>query len=208
MKKTSFLLSSFIFVFIGMICGCKTLNKPVTKNRPISKSASYVVKKMKKITMPFIENRGQTDKEVAYYAKTFGGTVFVTKKGDLVYTLSAKKGWVVLRERFVNATVSEVKGENKSITKVNYFKGKMRITNISTYNYVNLGEIWKGVEVKIRAYGDKIEKIFYIKPGVKVEQIKATIEGADSLKVTRDGRLKVMTPKGRSILQNLLLIKK
>jgi hypothetical protein len=32
-----------------------------------------------KLQMPFIENKGQVHEDVAYYAKTFGGTVFVTK---------------------------------------------------------------------------------------------------------------------------------
>ncbi len=37
--------------------------------------------------MPFIENEGQVDGTVAFYAKTFGGTVYVTHKGEIVYSL-------------------------------------------------------------------------------------------------------------------------
>ncbi|HLE87209.1 MAG TPA: hypothetical protein VI727_06065 [Candidatus Brocadiaceae bacterium] len=37
--------------------------------------------------MPFIANEGQVDERVAFYAKTFGGTVFVTKDGDIMYSL-------------------------------------------------------------------------------------------------------------------------
>src|SRR3990172_4807814 len=37
--------------------------------------------------MPFIANEGQVDERVAFYSKTFGGTVFVTKDGDIVYSL-------------------------------------------------------------------------------------------------------------------------
>ncbi len=37
--------------------------------------------------MPFIANDGQTDEKVRFYAKTFGGTVFVTKEGAIVYAL-------------------------------------------------------------------------------------------------------------------------
>ena len=32
--------------------------------------------------MHFIANEGQVDEQVAFYAKTFGGTVFVTKNGE------------------------------------------------------------------------------------------------------------------------------
>ena len=36
---------------------------------------------------PFIANNGQSDGRVAFYVNTFGGTVFVTKDGEIVYTL-------------------------------------------------------------------------------------------------------------------------
>jgi len=40
------------------------------------------------IQVPFIENQGQIkDERVKYYAKTLGGTVFITYEGELVYSL-------------------------------------------------------------------------------------------------------------------------
>ena len=49
-------------------------------------SAAFA-QKTKKLQIPFIANNGQVDKQVKYYAKTFGGTVFVTKEGEIVYSL-------------------------------------------------------------------------------------------------------------------------
>ena len=43
--------------------------------------------KTRKLQMPFIANNGQVDEQVEFYAKTFGGTVFVTKDGEIVYAL-------------------------------------------------------------------------------------------------------------------------
>ena len=37
--------------------------------------------------MPFIANNGQVDEQVEFYAKTFGGAVYVTKDGEIVYAL-------------------------------------------------------------------------------------------------------------------------
>ena len=48
---------------------------------------SEVIRKTAKLQMPFIANEGQVDERVAFYAKTFGGTVFVTKNGEIVYAL-------------------------------------------------------------------------------------------------------------------------
>jgi len=44
-------------------------------------------RKTKKLQIPFIANNGQVDEQVRFYAKTFGGTVFVTKNGEIVYSL-------------------------------------------------------------------------------------------------------------------------
>jgi len=47
-----------------------------------------ILNKVYTLQIPFIENKGQIkDESVRYYAKTFGGTVFVTKDGKLVYSL-------------------------------------------------------------------------------------------------------------------------
>ena len=43
--------------------------------------------KTMKLYMPFIANKGQMDERVKFYANTFGGTVFVTKDGEIVYAL-------------------------------------------------------------------------------------------------------------------------
>ena len=166
--------------------------------------------------MPFIANKGQVDEQVEFYAKTFGGTVFVTKDGEIVYALpkteksecrlgeaertqqsnpksaiqnlsptsiGIPKSGVTLREEFIGARVKTIQGEDPSVTKVNYFKGsdpsKWK-TNVSTYDYVNLGEIYKGIELRLKAYGDNVEKLFCVKPGADPEQIRISLSGIQS----------------------------
>jgi len=82
---------------------------------------------------------------------------------------------------------------------VSYFLGKDKkkwVSGVSTYDYVSLGEIWKGIELKVRAYGNNVEKLFYINPQTGVNEIKIRLEGAKKLEVAKDGRLKVVTEKG------------
>ena len=50
-------------------------------------SKEEVAHKMQSIQIPFVANNGQVDKQVKFYANTFGGTVFVTKDGEIVYSL-------------------------------------------------------------------------------------------------------------------------
>ena len=169
------------------------------------KDKREILNKVYTLQIPFIENKGQIKGEsVRYYAKTFGGTVFVTKDGKLVYSLpkfetkEKVKGWVI-KEGLVGASISNVKGEEEAVTKVSYFKGKDPSKwerNISTYNLISVGEVYKGIGLKLKAYGKNVEKLFYIKAGANPESIKIKIEGAKSLRVNEAGELEVETGLG------------
>jgi len=54
-------------------------------------SKAEVVQKTAKLQMPFIANNGQTNERVKFYANTFGGSVFVTKDGEIVYALPGSR---------------------------------------------------------------------------------------------------------------------
>ena len=87
---------------------------------------------------------------------------------------------VALKEQFVGAKVKTIQGEDPSVTRVNYFKGKDPSkwkTNISTYDVINLGEVYDGIELKLKAYGNNVEKLFYVKPGADPAQIKVRLNG-------------------------------
>jgi len=186
-----FILFSFTYSAIGTVV--KEKNKREILNNV------YTLK------IPFIENKGQIKgQSVKYYAKTFGGTVFITKDGKLVYSLpkfetkEKVKGWVI-KESLVGTSISNVKGEEEAVTKVSYFKGKDPSKwerNISTYNLISLGEVYKGIGLKLKAYGKNVEKLFYVKAGANPESIKIKIEGAKSLRVNEAGELEVETGLG------------
>ena len=90
------------------------------------------------------------------------------------------KSGVALREGFIGAKIKTIQGEEKSVTNVNYFKGKDPSkwkTNISTYDIVSLGEVYEGIELKLKAYGSNVEKLFCVKPGADPDQIKIKLSG-------------------------------
>ncbi|CAD7781315.1 Beta-propeller repeat protein [Candidatus Methanoperedenaceae archaeon GB50] len=190
-------ITAFILLFIFNYSAIGSVVKEKDKKEILNKA--YTLK------IPFIENKGQIKGEsVKYFAKTFGGAVFVTKDGKLVYSLpkfekkEKVKGWVI-KESLVGASISNVKGERKAVTKVSYFKGKDPSNwkrDISTYNLVSLGEVYKRIELKVKAYGKNVEKLFYVKAGANPESIKIKIEGAKSLRVNENGELEVETGLG------------
>ncbi len=161
--------------------------------------------KLMSINISFIKNQGQVDERVSFYAKTFGGTLFVTKEGKLVYSLP-KHEWkdkvklLALEEVLLGAKIKEVKGTKESITKVNYFIGndpKKWRKNIPTYEAITLGEVYKGISLTLKAYGKNVEKIFRIKPGADPNVIRLSIKGAKELKIDKkSGELVVITELG------------
>ena len=165
------------------------------------------------VRVPFIANRGQTNPAVAYYAPTFAGTVYVTKKGEIVYSLPASPkdtrgsalgvakafgaGWT-LTEIPVRGR-ARVAAERPAEAQVNYFIGNDPArwrSGIPTYEGVSFGEVWPGVFLSLRAHGDNVEKLFTVRPGAEPSCIRMRVAGAKSLRVNEAGALVATTGLG------------
>jgi hypothetical protein len=208
-------ISLLTFVFI-VVSGCLIHLFPclaAASVRDVSfLEESKTVTRVQRLGIPFIPNQGQVDKRVKFYAKTFGGTIFVTEKGEVVYFLpriekergsqgrlkQARRGWV-LKEEFVGGRVKEVRAEEEAVTKVSHFIGDDSSAwraDMATYGLVNLGEAYEGIEVKLRAYGSSVEKLFYVKGGADPDRIRLRLHGGESLRVNEAGELEVSTGFG------------
>ena len=88
---------------------------------------------------------------------------------------------VAIKETLVGGRVQEITGNEKAVTKVSYFKGndpsQWKINN-STFDVVSLGEIYDGIELKLKAYGNNVEKLFCVKPDANLDQIQVKLSGA------------------------------
>ncbi|MBN2106918.1 MAG: SBBP repeat-containing protein [Deltaproteobacteria bacterium] len=156
--------------------------------------------------VPFIENRGQADKSVRYYAHMQEATVFVTADGMLGYCVapggSAGKERLVIREKFVAAGGLRVQGDNRSPAVINYFKGGSQarwLRNLPASMTISLGEVYKGIETKIQATAATVEKLFIVKPHARADRISIAVEGAHNLSVSKQGCLQLDTGKGMLI---------
>ncbi len=176
-----------------------------------------IAAKVASLAVPFVRNAGQFNVEVKYAADLFSGRFFLTRK-ELVYSLlttSHQKGarpdrparemepqenlpgqGLAFREFFVDKKGNKIDfaptGENRAETEISYFRGsdagKWR-SGVAAYQSVSLGEVYAGVEVKLKASGKNVEKIFYVSPRGDAARIKIGVTGVDGLKVAEDGRL-------------------
>src|SRR5207245_4355764 len=159
------------------------------------------------LSLPFIQNMGQLNPQVRYYANTFAGTVFVTNEG-LTYSIpdpsnersSAKESrtYSVIQEDFAGKEL-KISGVQKSSAGVSYFIGNSKkdwYTDIPTYDTLSLGTLYPGINLDLKAHGKNVEKVFTISPSGDVKDIKVGVSGVQKLKVDDDGKLLLYTEKG------------
>lgn len=150
------------------------------------------------IRVPFQENAGQYPPDVAYGARMFAGSVFVTREGGIVYSLFGRQDGGtprkahVIRETLVGGKPREVSGEDPSPAKVSRFSGNdpaKWIREIRAWDTVRLDEVYESVDVRLKARGGSVEKVFHVRPGADPSAIRLLMEGADRLAVNERGEL-------------------
>jgi hypothetical protein len=159
-----------------------------------------------RILIPFVENKGQLkETDVLFYSSTFACMVSVNNDGTIGYRLAEDKTGeiaqpVVIRERVAGVSKTAPSGEQKAVAKVSCFRGRdpeRWVKDISTFNAVDMGEIYEGIRLNLQARGNNVEKIFHIRPTADPKKIRVRIDGAEALKLTPEGELEVHTRAGR-----------
>lgn len=193
------LLLFLVVVAFSASNGLNAGTPPVTTGSPTAGDD------LKRATLhiPFIKNVGQASDDVAYYADTFGGALLVKKQGrlELVVPQSSdnKTRHSIIGETFVGARINAIKGSSAAVTKVSYFLGNKPEnwhSNIPTYETVSLGDIYDDIELKLKAYGNNVEKLFHVRPGADPGSIRVKLSGTESINITESGSLALKTKHG------------
>src|SRR5215468_4339925 len=204
MMRTSsfrFVVSRLAVIALAASCSPRTAAPPTT---------AEVAERLNHLAVPFVENAGQSDPRVAYYAPTFAGTVFVTGEGELVYAVPAREdraqaagprdsasGWT-LTERFVDGHPTPT-GAHPAATHLSVFTGNDPTRwqrDVPSYADVDLGAVWPGISVTLAAHGNQVEKVFTVQPGAVPDAIRVRVAGAQGLAVADDGALVAHTGVG------------
>ncbi len=180
--------SIFLSLFLSILSLSLFANKnPKLLNVKNSKNVSYI---------PWIKNTGQFNDNIAFSSKTFAGNIFVKNNRNIGYQImNDGKSMMFLEEAFLNSIKPDFKpkGLDQTATEVNYFIGKKENhhTNIPTYKIIDLGEVWTGIDVQIKATNKNYEKIFILNPMSDPGQINIEIKGAQDICKTGDGELQI-----------------
>ncbi len=176
----------------------------ISTNNEISSKSEESYNMRESVELPFVENKGQVNDQVLYYANTFAGTVFITKD-SITYSLPKNtlqkddqlRG-IAIKEEFVGGQTLNPVGLEKSKSVVSYFVGDQKNwkSDIPTFGLVSLGQVWNGIDVSIKAHSNNVEKIFTVHPGADVNEIKIEEKGVTDLQTESDGRLMLNTQLG------------
>lgn len=169
-----------------------------------SLSSAHIQRQATDPSLPFIANTGQYNEHVQFYTRTFGGTVFITDRCEIVYAFPGRQGYaahtgVALEETFIDSRVQRVRGEDPLSATVSLFKSKESsgwYSDIPAYDHIHFGEVYDGIDVHLRALGNNIEKRFTVNPGADPKDIRIEVKGSEGVRKNDAGQLEIKTGLG------------
>ena len=126
----------------------------------------------------------------------------VAKSQNFRPSLARRTDTGALKEGFIGGRIRGAKGERETATRVHYFTGNDPSgwkTNISTFEELDMGEIYEGISLRLKAHGNTVEKYFSVKPGADPETIRVKLGGAKALTIDKYCRIEVEADAGAVI---------
>ena len=185
-------------------------------------SLAQVQSRLSSLALPWVPNRGQWDERALYRAQSFAGSVWLTRDGALVYQFAGplasgcesagrrlrqeaaaaercerRPGWVLV-ERFEGGRVGAVEAHELLPGRVSYQVGEAsrHVQELPSHARLELGEVYPGVRVALKATEANVEKLYTVAPGVSPGVIRMRLEGSRGLRLGEDGRLIARTDHG------------
>jgi hypothetical protein len=154
------------------------------------------------LPLAFIENHGQSDPRVRFYAQGARYAFHFTRDAALLtFTedANATRG-VVLGLRFIGANPQvAVEGADRAPGEVNYFRGndpsRWR-TAVGRYSQVVYRELWPGIDMKVLGHAGTLKYEFHVRPGARVSDIRLAYSGSNGTVLDGRGGLLIQTPMG------------
>src|SRR5262245_19615817 len=142
------------------------------------------------LALGFVENRGQTDSRVQYYAQGDRYAFYVTRdEVRLSFLKRNRKDGVTLALRFLGRNrASTPVGAQREAGEVNYLHGadpaRWR-TQLRHFHQVVYRNLWDGIDLRLREHGGTLKYDFRVRPGARPSTIRLAYAGAQRLAVAR-----------------------
>jgi len=177
---------------------------------------------LKKLSLSFVENKGQFSDTVAFAAQTNASDLFFTK-GSVVLNLlshtagrsgsatgvsrptaSEREGATLQTEslelKFIGASANTViRGEDGKSGKFNYLKGTDKrkwISDVSTFGKIRYTGLYEGIDAVFYGNEGRVQYDFLVKPHHAPEKIQFSFPGARAVKLEASGDLQIQSQVG------------
>jgi uncharacterized repeat protein (TIGR01451 family) len=150
------------------------------------------------VNMPltFEANRGQTDPQVKYLARSREGTLFFTSQGVIVAVPRVGSFQLLFHN---TSTVPGITAERQLLARTNYLNEdpKKSITGVENYASVRYTEVYSGIDVRFYGQDQHLEHDFVLAPRADPKRIVLSVVGIDHLAVTQSGDAELTLGTGR-----------
>ena len=168
---------------------------------PQGKHATKPQKAFAAMPLAFVQNRGQTDARVRYYALGNHYAFFATRD-ELMLSLTKDKPArsLALGLRFIGRNPhAAIAGAKNAPGKVNYLAGSDPTswhTNLSRYREVVYRGLWPRIDLRLHERAGVLKYELRLHPGARLSDIRLAYAGARSLRIARTGALRIRTGLG------------
>ena len=140
------------------------------------------------VNMPltFEANRGQTNPQVKYLARSMEGTLFFTSQGVTVAVPRVGS----FRLLFQNgSTAPRISAEWQLLARSNYLNEnpKLSVTGVENYAALHYTAVYPGIDVRFYGQDRHLEHDFVLAPGADPDRIALSVVGIDHLALTPSG---------------------
>jgi Beta-propeller repeat len=152
-----------------------------------------------KLPVSFVENRGQTDPSVRYYALGDGYAFYMTPS-EVMLTFANQDDGVALALQFLGSNRGvEPQGAARTAGVINHLRGSDSSewhTQIPQFRDVVYPDLWRGIDLQLREQSGVLKYEFHVQPGASPSDIRLAYDGADALGLSSAGGLQISTPIG------------
>lgn len=154
-----------------------------------------------KLPLAFIENRGQADARVRYYAQGARYAFYLTQDEVVMSFLDASAtAGHTLALRFPGSRAARaIAGEAAVAGEVNYFRGQDPDgwrTAIPRFARVAYRELWPGVDLRLYEQDGTLKYELLVRAGARPTDIRLAYAGAEALSIDDAGALLIATNLG------------
>ncbi len=167
--------------------------------------------------LSYIENRGQWDDEVLFFARTPGLDVWITRTG-MVYdaftvspvgegqkTKDVRRRGSVVRMEFAGASLAPIPlGQGQSGTRYSYFTQHGHVAETGLFSEALVKGMYDGVDIAFYFQNGVPRYDCIVQPGADYSKIALTIHGAQRAQIAEDGSLVLYTAAGSITQQGLV----